>query len=111
MMRALAVLSAAAVVLFALPRSAGAAADSATVAPAASQDASNGIVSFLSERSLFGMSLGAVLWLSVAALAALLALVALSRSRGHLAPDLLPEHSGQVARPEFAVTDIASAAR
>ena len=110
MMRALAVLSAAAVALLALPTTAGAAADSATLASGASNTATDRIVDFLSERSLFGMSLGAVLWLSVAALATLLALVALGRSRGQLASGDSARGDG-VARPDFSRINSASAAR
>ncbi len=110
MMRALAVLSAAAVALLALPTTAGAAADSTTPASGASNTATDGIVDFLSERSLFGMSLGAVLWLSVAALAALLALVALGRSRGQLVSSDSARADG-VARPDFSRINSASAAQ
>jgi hypothetical protein len=110
MMRALAVLSAAAVALFALPTTAGAAADSKAPTSALPVSA-DGIVSFLAERSLFGMSMGAVLWLSIAAFAALLAFVALSRSRGQLASADSQARSDSVARPDFPRIDAASAAR
>jgi hypothetical protein len=110
MMRALAVLSAAAVALFALPSTAGAAGDSVADVSAVSESASHGAVSFLAARSLFGLSLGAVLWLSVAAVAALVALVALARSRGHLAA-AASTSDGSVVRADFGLVDAAPVAR
>jgi hypothetical protein len=108
MMRALAVLSAAAVALFALPSTAGAAGETVADVSAVSESASGGMVSFLTERSLFGLRLGAVLWLSVAAVAAIVALVALSRSRGHLAAS---SSDASVVRADFGLVDAAPVAR
>ena len=80
MMRALAAVAASAAALVALPVTAGA--ESATVSEsAAAGSASDSAASFLSTPSLFGMSVGAVLWLSVALVAMVAAGVMLRRTK------------------------------
>ncbi len=108
MMRAFAVLAAAAVVLVALPTTAGASADQGSAADMA-VDATEGAASFLSRTSVFGLSMGVLLWLSVAVIGLTFALVALSRSRER-AGDTSKELSAEFAGQSFSWSDDVAAA-
>jgi len=80
MMRALAAVAASAAALVALPVTAGAEASSRSDAAGVGTSGDTP-GSFLSTPSLFGMSVGAVLWLSVALVAVVVAGVLLHRTK------------------------------
>jgi len=98
MIRAFAALTAAGAALVALPTTAGAEARMADNDPAAS--AVDPADHFLATPSLFGMTVGTVLWLSVAALAIITATLVLRRSR------TVGSQAASEARPEMARSDL-----
>ena len=94
MMRVLGVAAAGAVALIALPTAAGASSETPNAGEAASAVDADRITSFLSQPSLFGFNLGAVLWLSIALIAVVVGLVAVRRSRHRSsAAGRIPDHS------------------
>jgi len=84
LMRSLGTAAAAVVALVALPTVAGADGGAADVQQAVQPDAAdaiNPVSAFLSQSSLFGLNLGAVLWLSIAVLSIVAGLVIVRHSR------------------------------
>jgi hypothetical protein len=112
MMRALAGVSAAAVALIALPTTVGAAAESAStsvstsvaVATESSAPATTGLASFLAEPAIFGLNMGAFLWLAIALLAAVVAIIAVGRSR---VDGLSAANNDNIAEISWFPTDVA----
>ena len=94
MMRVLGVAAAGAVALIALPTAAGASSETPNASEAAAGVDMDGITSFLSQPSLFGFNLGAVLWLSIALIAVVCGLVAVRRTqRRSAAAGRIADHS------------------